>query len=85
MLQILGRSTSLNVRKVLWLCQELGVHVGRYRPRTFNPSLVHDSDGASRAAGRNGVLRALERASRVHGPRPERGAVATGCGLFRAL
>jgi glutathione S-transferase len=25
MLQILGRSTSLNVRKVLWLCEELGL------------------------------------------------------------
>jgi glutathione S-transferase len=25
MLQILGRSSSLNVRKVLWLCQELGL------------------------------------------------------------
>jgi glutathione S-transferase len=25
MLQIFGKSTSINVRKVLWLCQELGL------------------------------------------------------------
>jgi len=25
MLQILGKSTSINVRKVLWLCEELGL------------------------------------------------------------
>lgn len=29
MLKILGRENSINVRKVLWLCGELGIEFGR--------------------------------------------------------
>jgi glutathione S-transferase len=68
MLQILGKSTSINVRKVLWLCEELELpyelqqwgsgHRSTDTPefRALNPNaMVPVIKAAFMAHGRNGV------------------------------
>lgn len=40
MLKILGRENSINVRKVLWLCGELGIEFGRGFRSTKDPEFL---------------------------------------------
>jgi glutathione S-transferase len=84
MLQILGKSTSINVRKVLWLCEELGLpyelqqwgsgHRSTDAPefRVLNPA---HTDPASIAAGIHSWNRHM---TLLDGQLRQTGAFATG-------
>lgn len=54
MLKILGRASSINVRKVLWVCEELGI---TYRREDWGEGFKSPQEAAFKSMNPNAMIR----------------------------